>query len=106
MVFLGYPTRMHATPEFARRCGLLCDQDNAAGLAIAPINDGDLATGNDLKGEQVAELCAKRGSASRLGGMHGQKRRHINHDVRVRLVDYFEIATLSMASFRLCGLFH
>src|SRR5262249_39336822 len=54
VVFLVYPTRVHAKPEITRRCRRLRNQDNAAGLPIEAINNGYLSTGGDLKGEQVA----------------------------------------------------
>ena len=41
VIFLGYPTRVHAKPEFTRRCRRFCNQDNAAGFPIEPIHNGN-----------------------------------------------------------------
>ena len=90
-VFLPNLAALHRESEAARRRGIFGDKDEAARLAIEPVDDRNLAAVDQLESEKLAQRGPKRRRAVRFARMNEEERRFIDYEVILRLVDDPEI---------------
>src|SRR5438045_1222360 len=91
-IFVVQTMLLHEQSEPPPGHGRFRDEDQSAGFAVETIGDCDLAAVCDLEREQFAQFFPKCGALVGFGWMRQEKRRLVDHDVIVGLVEDSKIA--------------
>jgi hypothetical protein len=90
-VFLAELMSLHRQPKIARRRRGFCNQYESTGFPVEPVHDGNLSAAGDLKCQQIAQLFPERRRTPRFCRVNQQKRRLVDDDVVISLIDDFEV---------------
>lgn len=90
-IFFRDPLLLHEQTKTPRGGRVLCHENEAAGFAIEPVDDGNLAAIRDLESEELFQFAPQRSRAAWLRRMHEQERRLLHDDEVFALRDDGEI---------------
>ena len=89
-ILLGDAAALHEHGKVAGGGAVFCNEDEAAGLAVETIDDGDLAAVDELESEEVAEEVPHGGFVGGLAGMDLEEGRLVDDDPIRRFGDDIE----------------
>jgi hypothetical protein len=90
-IFFAKLMSLHQEPEIARSRGGFCDQHESAGFSVESVYDRNLSAAGDFECEQITQLFPESRRVARLCGVNQKKRRLINDDVVIGLIDDFKV---------------
>lgn len=92
-VFFRDSLLLHEQAKTPRGGRVFRHEDEAARLAIEPVDDRNLAAVRDLKCEELFQFAPKRPNSARFRGVHQEERRLFHHDEVFTFRDDGEIMT-------------